>query len=434
MENNLALIGIGLVPLILTGIFLRPEVLLYYLVLDSWVIMRISQVTFFHPALTLNRIMVYFGVLIIIFKRLLDRNLIPKAAKSIMTLFVTIFLLYCFYSYYSYTRQFNFAILNNLVFYFLALALLDMDFEKSFRHICIIALIPVVLLSGTTIINMVLHMDIGQRSYAGNRNSSAFYTLLGTAFLFAFRYILDQEKLKRIAVNGIIFVAIITIGLSLGRMVTFILFLTIGFYFLRGYIPLKVLIAAGLMVAIIAASRFELVDVYTKKLLRLPTANADITKYNQEEMTAFTSGRSEAYKAAWKLYLASPVLGIGYDRWVQMHKGQKGSSLHSQWLQCLVETGIPGFLLYLSLYLIGFISLFAYFFKNSQSRGMPIKIVETLFVVLMGFFFVGLTGNHGFNNRIFYLFLAMIATLANYNQAAAPTELPSSSPTYAKAD
>ena len=270
--DNLQYIGLILAPLILCGIFIKPQILLYFLVIDSWLIIRISQGSFFHPALSFNRIIVYIGLVVIVLKRLRCRNFVPKAARTLITLFVSFLLLYCFCSYYTYTYQFNFSIINNLIFYFLALALLDQELEKSFLHICIIAVIPVFLLSSSSIINAVIHMDIGQRSFAGNRIHSSFKILLGLSFLYALREILIEKTVQRIAITMIIVVGTLAVALSLGRMVTIILFVTIVYYFLRSYITSKVLLSVALIVTLFATIQYTTMATYIKKLIRVPSS------------------------------------------------------------------------------------------------------------------------------------------------------------------
>jgi O-antigen ligase len=409
--KDLPLVGVVLTPVIMSVTVMWPQILLYYLVLDSWLILRISQISFLHPAVTLNRILVYCGLIVVIVRRLKKGRLVPAATTGVMSVLVTVFILYCFYSYYTYTHTFGLTILNNLVFYFLALMLLDTDFERSFRHICIIAIIPVLLLSLTSIINMIAHMDVGQRSFAGNRIHSSFKTLLGICFLIPFREMVRDKRPLRVGVTLAIIMGVILVSLSLGRMVTFILLVVTLFYFARRYISVKILCAAVAVVLLFLVCQPHLVSTYLRKLVRTPSSgNYEISKYDRNEMAAFTSGRSDAYKAAWEMYLKSPFVGIGYDRWLYLHKGQPGSSLHSRWLQILVETGIPGFALYTALFVFSFVVLIRRILACRRVGSKP-HIADALTGAMLCFLFIGLTDNHGFTDRAFYLFLAMTATL-----------------------
>jgi O-antigen ligase len=408
--ENYQLIGILILPVLIIGIMLKPEILLYYLVLDSWIITRISQVSIFYNALSFNRLIVYLGLLFIIGRRLMQRSLMPKAAKTFLSIMTTIFLVFCFFSYFSYTGELELTLFNNVVFFFLALALLETDFRGTFRIICLIIIIPIVLLSVTTLVNNLVHMDLGQKSFAGNRNSTAVYILAGLPFLFVLREEI-QSKTMRIFLNTAIFLGCVTVGLSLGRLVTFILIVSLCFFCMKGYLNVRSIGLVFMLIVIIAVIKFDAVLSYADKLVRLPSGTRhSISKYNREELGAVTSGRSESYEMAWKLFKRSPFWGIGYDRWANMNKNHPGSSLHSRWLQILAEGGAVGFFLYALLYVVGFWNLWK---GRKRLRGVMVKQgeVDAVFWALVVLLLAGTTDNHGFTDRIFYLFLAMAATI-----------------------
>ena len=412
---NYQLIGVIFLPFLLSGIVLKPEILLYFLVFDSWIITRISQVTLFYDALTFNRLIVYLGLMFIVVRRLFQRKLVPPAAKTLISIMVILFLIFCFYSYFSYMKQMEFTILNNAVFYLLALALLDNDFKRTFRGICIVIIIPVFLLSATTIFNNLMSMDFGQASYAGNRNHTSIYILTGIPFLFALREQFQRKELRFI-LNAIIFMGCVTVGLSLGRLVTMTLLLSLCFFSLRGYIKVQTLALVIVMVVILTVINMDVVLTYSDKLIRLPEGTRhEISHYNQEELAAVTSGRSEAYKSAWQLYKRAPFLGIGYDRWREMHKNERGSSLHSRWLQILTEGGIVGFCLYALLYVVGFWNIWK---GRKLQRNVMAKQgeLDAVFWALVVFLLAGITDNHGFTDRVFYLLLAMAATIGTHRE------------------
>jgi len=408
--GKLELIGIVLLPLILCGMYIKPEILLYYLVIDSWLIIRISQLSIIHPEFTFNRIIVYLGLLIIIIKRLQSRSLFPKAAKSGLTVLVIIFLVYLNMSFISWTHEPNFLIANNLVFYFVALALLDQDLEKSFRHISVVAMIPVLLLSVSSMVSAVVHMDIGQRSYAGNRIQSAFYVILGLCLLFGYRKMVQDERIKRIAVTVVILIGAASVAISLGRMVMIICVVLTLYYVAKGYVRWWAVLVVILIACTFALVRLDLTMIYVNKLARLTErGGTKISEYNKDEMAAFTSGRSEAYKTAWRVIKKRPIWGVGYDWWARNPRNITGSSLHSRWIQILLECGIPGLLLYASLYALTAL----YLIGSKTVRGSPNRrpIRDSLLAAMTAFFLIGLTDNHGYTDRLFYLVLAMIATL-----------------------
>lgn len=410
--ENLQIIGLILTPFLLVAVFIRPEIILYYIVLDSWLILRISQVTFFHPSLSLNRLLVFISFLIIFLNRVIKRKtLVPNSGRNLLSFIVAIFVLYCSYSYYSYTGELNFNLINNMVFYYLSLLLLEEDFANRFNRVVLVVLFPVLLLAGSMICNNIMHSDVGQLSFAGNRTHSAFYILVGMTLLFAFREKIVKHPLVKQIINFIITCGSIAIMLSLGRAIIIVFIITIFFYVLKGYIKPLTVVLSGVLMVLLAVSQYDALLLYKDKLLRIPESkHHSIKQFNKDEMAALTSGRTPAYEAAWKLYLKAPITGIGYDRWASdIMKGQKGSSLHSRWLQIVLETGIPGFSLYAALYAISFFYLFC-MNRNSKTNSLHDPPIEdALFVAISAFLLMGITDNHGFTDRIFYLFLAMIS-------------------------
>lgn len=402
--KNLSLIGLCSLPILLTCTVLYPDILYYFIVLDSWSILRLSSMKLLGSPISFNMCIVFILIIILILR---GKTFLPSQSKIIY--FPTIlFLIWLVISHYSYSKSLHTGVFNNLIFFYVTLLFLKDKLSKKLFYVAIVALICMFFLSGSMLVNDVLHGAFGQRSYAGNRIHSSFYVLEGIALLFFLR----EKCTKKIfyhAINFLIAIGYLSIILSLGRLVTAIAALSILFFFYKSYIKWRTVIAGVLLLFCIVILSPHLLTSFQKQLVRLPSSrHKAMTQYNKDEMAAFTSGRSRAYKVAWKLYLKRPLMGIGYDRWAtDINKGSAGSSLHSRWLQIIVETGPVGFLLYFFIYLTCFICLSS---KDLFSPGRKNPERDVLFMALLGFFLIGLTDNHGYTDRIFYLIIAFIAS------------------------
>lgn len=416
---DLTLVGLILTPFLLIAILYREVFIVYFMVLDSWIILRISQITFMHPALSLNKVLTVFALLVIWAKRVArGESILPRQLFSALSFTVIVFLSYLSYSFYSYTGTVNTQVFNNLVFYYLCILLLDREITEKFNVIALIVAFVVALLALSALVNNFISADFGQRSIAGNRNHTAFYVLEGVIFLFAYTRTGHHSKFFRLVLHGIIAFGLISIVMSLGRAITTITLSCMAFYFLKGYIKPRVIVMGFFLMVLVVGFKFDTLMSFKNKLFRIPDGtHHSVTNLNKDELGAFTSGRSAAYEVAWKLYLRQPLTGIGYDRWAtDIMKGAAGSSLHSRWLQILIETGPPGALMYLGIYIL----CFYYLWKVRRRRGYrgsgEQQIARALMVGLYAFFLFGLTDNHGYTDRIFYLFLALTNVLFSTNK------------------
>jgi O-antigen ligase len=97
----------------------------------------------------------------------------------------------------------------------------------------------------------------------------------------------------------------------------------------------------------------------------------------EESLTERTSGRSDLARAAWRMFLDRPMLGMGTggfaSRWSRLQDGSGISSFgygremqaHSAWMKTLAENGLPGFLL-----LAAFVLSFAVSGWKNRARGL----------------------------------------------------------------
>ena len=402
---KLSLLGLCSAPLIITSLFIYPDFLYYYIILDSWSILRLSSEAIAGTFLSYNTIIISALIIVLCYQK---KTIIPNQRKLYIIAPLSL-LLWILVSYYYYTHSINTNAVNNIVFIYLSLIFLKDGAPEKLALIAVVALLASLALSSTMIANNLITGSIGQRSYAGNRIHSAFYALEGGFLLFYLREWKPFSVLVRCLINLVIMIIYLSVFLSLGRMVTLIACVSLLFFLYKGYVH-YLTGSAAIVFAIFLVMLFpKNISTFLDKLTRLPNSqHTNIASYNDSEMGAFTSGRSAAYNVAWKLYKTKPVFGIGYDRWAtDINKGSPGSSLHSRWLQILLETGAVGALLYLFLYVTSFARLGLISMLLAREKS-PMR--DVLFMSLLGFLLIGITDNHGYTDRIFFMIVAFIAS------------------------
>lgn len=409
--KNLSIIGFCSLPVLLACTFIYPDVLYYFLVLDSWSILRLSSVKIADFPISFNMCIVSIFFIILILR---EKLFLPPQRKIIL-LPTMLFLMWLLVSHYIYSKSLHIGVLNNLIFFYITLLFFQDKSSQKLFYVAIVALLCMFFLSGSMLVNDVLHGAFGQKSYAGNRIHSAFYILEAIILLFFLRERCAKKILYH-AINFLIATGYLSIFLCLGRLVTAIAVVSIIFFFYKAYIKWRTIVAGAALLFFIILLSPHLFTSFQKQLIRLPDSrHKTIKQYDKDEMAAFTSGRSRAYEVAWKLYLKKPLMGIGYDRWAtDISMGGAGFSLHSRWLQILVETGPVGALLYLFIYVSCFFCLSS---KSLFVPGHREPVRDVLLMALVGFCLIGLTDNHGYTDRIFYLIIAFIASYRETKKA-----------------
>lgn len=109
--------------------------------------------------------------------------------------------------------------------------------------------------------------------------------------------------------------------------------------------------------------------------------NEYLQKRMEQTVEGNSSGRDRIYENAWKVYSESQsmkniILGYGFE--ATYHNEQIGNFAHNDWLELLVDNGIIGALLYLSI----FIQLFKILRREEdiQKRFLLISIVSIWFL------------------------------------------------------
>ena len=132
----------------------------------------------------------------------------------------------------------------------------------------------------------------------------------------------------------------------------------------------------------------------------------------KDDISTFT-GRTELWKATFKYIRSSPFLGYGFNSfWVPNHirefsdiVGIRISSAHSAYLNQLLNTGIIGFITYVSILIIGMKNAFINL-KNTQEIGYGFLL--TFLISFLDPWFDGVGNTRIFITGIFYIDIGML--------------------------
>ncbi|MRR10952.1 hypothetical protein EG835_00310, partial [bacterium] len=149
-------------------------------------------------------------------------------------------------------------------------------------------------------------------------------------------------------------------------------------------------------------------------LLEVPAALGDPAR-----LDALLSGRLPLLLAAWNMWLANPILGVGYGRfpavWAQYVPDGIGIpgvlrlelATHSTYLQIAAEMGIIGFGLYVALLGSGIRDAWRGRIDSARGGDRAVALVATATLVgLIAIAAHGVLDNTGWHDRVFYVLLA----------------------------
>ena len=139
------------------------------------------------------------------------------------------------------------------------------------------------------------------------------------------------------------------------------------------------------------------------------------------------NGRLPLLVAASSMFLAHPLLGIGYGQfpsnWTQYVVPELGNpwirqtelAAHSTYLQIMAEMGIIGIVLYVSLFVSGMTyALRAVRGLDSGRHTFLFYAAVATFVGLLALAVHGLLDNTGWHDRVFYVYLALSSVLVRF--------------------
>ncbi len=202
----------------------------------------------------------------------------------------------------------------------------------------------------------------GERGYEGRLSISDMFdsndvaALLSMAFPFAVGLLFDRRFAHRIfgiLAAALIAVAVIatgsrggTIGLAIGAIV-----FVLGLRKSRRIVMLAAMLVAGILVWGTASAefRYRMLSVFSSEQRQLDYNVADYM------------GRWQVWQRAIQTTARNPILGVGIGNapvaegqaLTDVYRTGKWSTTHNAYLQASVELGIPGAILFLSLFFVG---------------------------------------------------------------------------------
>ena len=96
-----------------------------------------------------------------------------------------------------------------------------------------------------------------------------------------------------------------------------------------------------------------------------------------------------------------PVFGIGKGQWLEYH----GRAPHNSFVQVLAETGIPGFILFMSVVWTAFRNATAHLTEVRKSKSIDMHIIGlTIASGYVGYLFYIFLGNHSYSPWTYFYF------------------------------
>ncbi len=115
------------------------------------------------------------------------------------------------------------------------------------------------------------------------------------------------------------------------------------------------------------------------------------------------SGRETLWRNAWNEFLMNPVFGIGIDSYAAKY----GMDAHNIYLQVLCETGIVGFVAFMTFVASNFIFALKICFKNNLNGN--IKMLAYFSLLMQGLFLLwGLSGNTLYDQMVLCSYMIAI--------------------------
>ena len=239
----------------------------------------------------------------------------------------------------------------------------------------------------------------------GNRNILATAIVIKLPFLL---YLFQQLKglKKLIALFGILLViiSILLIGARTAALIMGVILVvfSISYYILAKYsIKQSAATILPLIIAAVMAYGYSISinKIYSDKLnsyVELFFTKSEKDLYNPKESIDLIqgSGRENIWASAITDFKKSPIIGVGIGNWRHNSKEDllKGNRrdvvtfythVHNDYLQSLAETGILGFLLYISVFILSIVLLFKHFVSLKTTTEK--LFIITIAIALLGY-------------------------------------------------
>lgn len=224
-------------------------------------------------------------------------------------------------------------------------------------------------------------------------NANEFGKLMTTAIPFVGIFLFRGGAQTRLIAAGTIAVMVLVVGATLSRTC---------------FVSLAVTIAAAIMfrgkgrlfrkaIVTLVAGIFLLVSL-TYVPGPLQERAQSILEYSTDKSF---QGRVRAWDQGFLMISWYPVFGVGKGQWMEYH----GRAPHNSYVQVLAETGIPGFILFMSVIWVSLRSLASYLQRGIEERspylsGLGLAIAASF----SGYLFYILLGNQGYSPWTYFYF------------------------------
>ena len=263
-------------------------------------------------------------------------------------------------------------------------------------------LLGIGLVEGTRV---TIARDLG--SVLGDPNDLSLILLfpLGFAVSMAFHKVGFIKRAFGFAASGIMILAIIMTQSRGGLL---------GILAVCGVIGLRVVKSKVVLISIGAAVAIALV-------IAMELSNRSSGGSHEAGIDESSMGRIYAWNAAWKMATTRPLTGVGLDNFYanyyfySEHWDGHNHAVHSTWFNVLSETGFPGFIVFIFMIWVVFISAYRSMRRLAEARAPPIvqSVALALVAGVVGFCVAGTFLTQGFTWPI-YIILALTTAMSRY--------------------
>lgn len=224
-------------------------------------------------------------------------------------------------------------------------------------------------------------------------NANEFGKLMCTAIPFTAILMFRGNFIWRLVALAAIILMVIVVAETLSRTCFVALILILG-----AAIMLR---SPGQMIKkVVIASVCGILLLYSLSYLPGPLQERaqSITQYSTDKSF---QGRVRAWDQGFKMVSWYPIFGVGKGQWAEYH----GRSPHNSFVQVLAETGIPGFILFMSIVWTAFRNVTESLAAVRDSKLLDLRIIGlAIGSSYVGYLFYILLGNQGYSPWTYFYF------------------------------
>jgi len=224
-------------------------------------------------------------------------------------------------------------------------------------------------------------------------NANSYGKLMCTAIPFAAIFLIRGTLFVRMAALAAITIMTVTIGETLSRTC---------------FVTLAVVIASAIMLRgsgqifrkAAITGIFGIIILYGLTYVPGPVQERaqSIVEYSTDDSF---QGRVRAWNQGLDMVSWYPVFGVGKGQWYEYH----GLAPHNSYIQVLAETGIPGFILFMSIVWAAFKNVTGHLARTSDKISVDLRIVSLAIASsYCGYLFYILLGNQGYSPWTYFYF------------------------------